>query len=97
MLDLLFDPSTREIVWNGDFVQTDNPSEQNGAILQYSRCAILSSPMSGVGMEQVINSDLSTTTKEMNRWKAQAQDDGATNPTWKADNKGNISINVDYE
>ena len=97
MHDLLFSLETREIVWNGDFVTTDNPSAQNGGILQYSRCAILNSPMSGVGMEQVMNDDLSNTAMEMNRWKAQAIGDGATRATWQADNKGNIEIDVSYE
>jgi len=101
MLDLKFDIASREIVWkDNDFVFEINPSEQNGGILQYSRCAILQSPVSGVGMEDVINSGLSKTTLEMNRWRNQAKADGATSATWTATPTGNdvvIEASIDYE
>ena len=104
MLDIKFDIVTREIVWSdtdpNGFVLTDNPSEQNGGILQYSRVAILQSPVSGIGIEEVINSGLTKTTYEMNRWKNQAKIDGANVANWKATTKGNdvlIEVDISYE
>jgi hypothetical protein len=101
MLDLKFDITTREIIWkDGDFVLEANPSEQNGGILQYSRVAILRNPILGVGMEEVINSGLSKTTYEMNRWRNQALTDGAKTATWTATPSGKdvlIEAKIDYE
>ena len=101
MFDLKFDIVTREIVWtNNDFVIETNPSEQNAGILLYSRVAIIQSPISGIGLEQVINSGLSKTTYEMNRWQQQVKQDGASIATWGAITNGNdvaINTNVSYE
>jgi|ERR1035437_1207095 hypothetical protein len=104
MLDIKFDIVAREIIWldtdpNG-FVLTDNPSEQNGGILQFSRAAILQSPISGIGIEEVINSGITKTTYEMNRWKNQAIADGATVANWKATPNANdvlIEVGINYE
>ena len=101
MFDLKFDIVTREIAWqNNDFVIEENPSEQNGGIILYSRAAIIQSPISGIGLEQVINSGLNKTTYEMNRWQQQVKQDGASVATWSATTEGNevkINTTVSYE
>ena len=39
MTDITFDPVARDLViQNGDFVETTNPSVQNGAILRDAKC-----------------------------------------------------------
>lgn len=101
MYDIQFDVVTREIVMkDNDFLTTSNPSIQNGGILLYSRCCHLSHPMAGIGVEEVMGSDLTKTTFEMNRWQQMVKDDSATKVGWKAvPNVGNeiiIEVEVSY-
>lgn len=85
MLDILFDIITRDIVMaDDDFATTVNPSVQNGGNLLFSRCANITQPMSGIGMEDVVNSNSGKATFELNRWKQMAALDGATLATWTA-------------
>ena len=98
MLDLKFDIRTRELVLtDGDFVSTENPSIQNGGIIQFSRCAFLSNPMLGIGMEDVINANDVKTAYEMNRWQQQAKSDGATVARWTAKKIENNGIETHTE
>jgi len=101
MLDIKFDITQREVVLDGgDFVSESNPSEQNGGILLYSRCAFLSNPQTGIGIEEIINNGPAQTTFELNRWRKQAITDGATLATWTATPSGNginIETNISYE
>ena len=106
--DIQFDPVAREIVLTAplgsasmDMVTTVNPSVQNGAILQYSRCTNLVYPMFGIGMEQVFGSDMSILAFEMNRWKTQAKQDGATLAKWTSSilsgiNNFLVAIQISY-
>lgn len=85
MYDIEFDIVQREIIMDGnDFATTANPSTQNGGILLNSRCAFLSAPMAGIGLEDTINSSGTKLAFEMNRWKAQALNDSATICRWSA-------------
>lgn len=101
MNDILFDVVTREMVMqNNDFAITSNPSIQNGGIIQYSRCSFLSTPMLGIGMEDLINSATVKTAYEMNRWQQQCKQDTATIAKWTATQTGQvikINIQISYE
>jgi len=101
MFDIFFDITARDISYvNGDFVTTTNPSTQNGGIIELSRCAILTNPMLGVGLEENINSHPNEGALLMNRWKQQCLNDGATIATWTNKTIGNnlnITANVSYE
>ena len=95
MFDIEFDIVTREIVMkNNDFATTANPSVQNGGILLYSRCAILSSPMSGVGVEDMMGANMSKVAFEMNRWQVMAKNDGATIARWEASPIGGNQVAI---
>lgn len=87
MQDLKFDIVTRELVMkNNDFVLTPNPSIQNGGILCYSRGANPLRPTFGIGLiPEVIDGNPKVLTYELNRWKFQAIQDGATFAEWTAD------------
>lgn len=96
MSDLYFDTVSREIVLtDGDFSLTDNPSTQNGAILQYSRASIMRFPLLGVGMEQIINSPDATAAYEMNRWQTQCKRDGAQLAKY-INNNSKITAQINY-
>lgn len=91
MTDIEFDITTREIVLaeDDDFSVIENPSVQNGGIIQYSRCAFVNNPMLGIGMEQIINSNDISAAYEMNRWQSQCKNDGATIAKWSGTTNGN--------
>jgi hypothetical protein len=87
MLDILFDILAREIVMTGsgdtgDFAVTTNPSVQNGGNLLNSRVAVLTNPMFGTGVNQMIGGNPVVATYEMNRWKTMCMQDGATVAKW---------------
>lgn len=85
MIDIEFDIRTREIVFkDNDFKLTKNPSVQNGGIILYSSCANPLAPMVGIGILEVIGGNMTKGTFEMNRWQAQALNDGATIASWSA-------------
>jgi hypothetical protein len=95
MGDLYFNPETRDlIIKNGDFVITDNPSIQNGAIMRDAHCFSIYNPIYGIGLERVINSGISKVNYEMNRWKSQVKQDGATQANFDPSSENNI-VNVD--
>lgn len=103
MQDIYFNTVTREIsIKNGDIVLTDNPSEQNGGILLYAKGFNLSFPLLGVGINDVINAGAGTDAVfELNRWKQQALNDGATGAEWKklpgSDTRTlSFEIDIDY-
>lgn len=106
MIDLNFDIVARDLVMSdNDFAETSLPDTQNGGIIQYSRCAFLSNPILGVGMEELINTNNGgKVAKEMNRWQAQCIQDGALTAKWSPVNSitgpvNNITItaNISYE
>lgn len=84
MLDIAFDIGTREIVLkNNDFKLTDNPSVQNGGIIEASKGANPLQPMLGIGLlPGIIGGPVRRLTYEMNRWRAQVVADGATLAIW---------------
>lgn len=85
MEDVKFDIVTREIVMHdNDFALQSNPSVQNGGIALYSRADNLRFPMFGVGVEDMMNANMTKVAFEMNRWKAMVSDDGATIVRWSA-------------
>lgn len=101
MLDLKFDIVTREIVMqDGDFSLQSNPSVQNGGIALYSRADILSVPMFGIGVEDMVNAGMTKVTYEMNRWKTMVANDGATVAKWSAvtvaGNQAGIQWEISY-
>lgn len=99
MLDILFDIAKRDVVLqNGDFVKTTSPSAQNGSLILTSRCAYVASPLLGIGILDLLNSNGSKVIYEMNRWKQQVKDDGGR-ATWSTDNKTGIPFiaEVNYE
>lgn len=100
MEDIKFDIVTREIVMkNNDFALQSNPSVQNGGIALYSRAAIVSTPMFGIDVEDIMNADMTKTAYEMNRWQSMVKGDGATIARWSAIANGNdadISTEISY-
>jgi hypothetical protein len=101
MKDLQFDIITREIVMvNNDFATTKNPSIQNGGILLYSKGANPLLPLFGIGLiPEVIEGNAKVLTYEMNRWKFQAVQDGATLAQWSAipgARNTNTEIDISY-
>lgn len=101
MLDIQFDITTREIVMkNNDFALQSNPSVQNGGIALYSRADILSAPMFGIGVEDMMNADMTKVAFEMNRWKTMVSNDGAVIARWTAvplaGNEVGISQEISY-
>lgn len=100
-MDILFDISTREIVFkNNDFATTKNPSVQNGGILLYGKGVNALSPMLGIGILEIINGNMTNGAFELNRWQAQAKLDGATIAAWQAEplnGSANILTEVSYQ
>lgn len=88
MLDLLYDIVKREIVLapNGDLVTTTNPSVQNGGALLYSSGANIDVPDAGIDIERLLNGGAGNPSPsfELNRWRTQAINDGATLAEWKS-------------
>lgn len=84
MLDIKFDIATREIVIkDNDFALTDNPSVQNGGIIEVSKGANPLQPMLGIGLlPGIIGGPVRRLTFEMNRWRSQVVNDGATLAVW---------------
>lgn len=84
MLDIVFDIGTREIVLkNNDFKLTDNPSVQNGGIIEASKGANPLQPTLGIGLlPGIIGGPSRRITYEMNRWRTQVIADGATLAKW---------------
>ena len=106
MQDIYFDITQRDIDLDstGDFVLTQDPSVQNGGIIQFSRCAFITNPMLGIGMESVVNTNSLKTSVEMNRWQNQAVNDGATIAQWSSNIIGgsgygtvNIKTQISYD
>jgi len=76
--DLKFDIVEREVVLeNGDFVIESNPSQQNGAIMLYSKNGFCLNPAIGIGIEGVKGAPVNMVAFEMNRWKKQCLLDSA--------------------
>lgn len=95
MQDVKFDIRTREIVMQGnDFSLQSNPSVQNGGIAQYSRASNLRFPMFGIGIEDMMNANMTKVTFEMNRWKSMVSADGATIARWSAEPLPNGDVQV---
>lgn len=100
MLDFLFDIIKREIVLSqgthGDFVTTVNPSVQNGGALLYSRGTNLRNLIAGIDINTIVNGGAGSPAPafELNRWKAQALNDGATKAKWTA---GDVQFNADFQ
>jgi len=86
MKDIAFDIGTREIVMkNNDFATTANPSVQNGGIILMSKGANPRVPWKGIGLlPGIIEAASTVLTYDMNRWKAQVINDGATLAKWSA-------------
>ena len=101
MNDLVFDIVARELVMlSGDFTTTSNPSVQNGGIIEESRCAFISNPMLGIGLEDIINANAGKAAYEMNRWQSQCKSDGATLAKWNATYTGTtaqLNTFISYE
>jgi hypothetical protein len=99
--DIKFDIVTREIVMkDNDFALQTNPSVQNGGIALYSRADNLRFPMFGVGVEDMMNANMTRVAYEMNRWKVMASNDGAIIARWSAvpiaGSQVGISTDVSY-
>ena len=85
MIDITFDPVARDLViQNGDFVETTNPSVQNGAILRDAKCFSIQNPIYGIGLQGAINAPLSEINYLMGRWKQQVKADGALQASFTA-------------
>ena len=98
MIDILFDPITREIQFeNGDFKLTDDPSIQNGAIIKDSTVANIYFPTIGVGInENLMNSPIEKVVNLMGLWASQCKQDGATRADYQLNQTGaNIDIEID--
>jgi hypothetical protein len=95
--DIKFDINKMEvIVENGDFAINTNVSEQNGAMIMYTKNMNLAFPGIGVGLIGILNSGLLTIQNYLNRWAAQVQQDGSKSATWKIEGSL-IKTTCDYE
>ena len=91
--DLYFDINTRDIlIENGDFALIENCSVQNGSILKEARAFDPLSPNWGVGLMEIINAPISVVNYEMNRWVAQAHNDGAKIARYTISNANKITV-----
>jgi hypothetical protein len=98
MGDLKFDIVTREVVLeNGDFVFESNPSQQNGALMLYSKNGFCLNPAIGIGIESVKGAPVSTVAFEMNRWKKQCLLDSAKDASYKITTSSNDYADVKIE
>lgn len=104
MQDLKYDIRIRDIVIkDGDLDITDNPSCQNGGIIQYSSGAFNHNPTLGIGVLRVIGSGVDKVNFEMNRWQKQCLEDNAINATFKINAPNNsvtevsIITNIAYQ
>jgi hypothetical protein len=85
MGDLQFNAETRDLVIkNGDFVLETDPSVQNGAIIRDAHCFSIRYPIYGIGLQRLINANISTINYEMNRWIQQVKTDGAKKASFTA-------------
>ena len=102
MFDFAFDIQARDMVMDGgSFATTTNPSAQNGGIIETSRCAFLTNPMLGIGIEEMMGGNNVKVAYEMNRWQNQCKNDGATLAKWTtkqiANNGFKIDTQISYE
>src|ERR1017187_4370195 len=98
MTDLTFDVNTRElVVQNKKLVVTKNSSVQNGLIIRDAKCINVYTPILGIGFNP-INSQSDSINFELNRWKQQCINDGATNASFNAKLTGlqNAVAEIDY-
>jgi len=98
MKALQFNTETREIVLsNGKTQTTPNPSIQNGIIIRDARCVNVYSPILGVGFNP-INSQENSIVYQLNKWKKQCLQDGATTAEFDLANNGisNVTTDIDY-
>lgn len=102
MKDIWFDISTREIrMKNNDFSTTDNPSVQNGGIIECGKGINPEQPQLGVGiLPGIQGGPVDRFVYEMNRWKAQCIEDGATlaywNPAGIVGNRAKVKSFISY-
>lgn len=99
MNDIQFDIVSREIMFTGqgsnsDFTLTQNPSVQNGGSLMLSRAANIYLPIFGIGIEDFINSNMTTGAAELGRWKQQVQQDGGKGNYVGSPNINDIDFNL---
>lgn len=82
--DLKYDTELMDIVIeNGDFKLNNSVSEQNGALILNTKNINIDFPIIGVGINDVLNSDLLTIKSYLNRWKSQVLQDGAISAEWE--------------
>lgn len=100
--DLQFNINTRDLdIYLGDIALTNNTSVQNGSILKEAHCFDPINPFWGIGLYNVLNSPVALCNHEMNRWKSQAIQDGATKAAFTLSNidgkTTDIEILISYE
>ena len=92
MRDLQFDIINREVTLaNGDFTLIDNPSVQNGGIIQFGQGFNNHFPTIGVGFNNIIGNNSNEVAYLMNLWQQQCKKDGAKIAEWS-----NIPVNNVY-
>jgi hypothetical protein len=102
--DLTFDATNREmpLTADGDFIINTNPSVQNGIIILKGRVINLVKPQLGIGFNsQVLGSDVSEATFQLNRCVVQIQSDGG-NAAWRPiapppGKQFDFSLDVNYQ
>lgn len=82
---------------NNDFALQSNPSVQNGGIALYSRADNLRFPMFGIGVEDMMNANMSKVAFEMNRWKVMVTNDGAIIARWSAAPLSGSQVSINTE
>lgn len=96
MTDLKFDVTTMEmVIEDGDFVLSNELSEQNGGILLYCKNFNIDYPVAGVGLGLSVNSSVSYQQNLLNLWKSQCITDGAKNANFEQ--KKDINNNSYFE
>jgi len=84
---------------NGEFVITDEVSEQNGGIILIARAFNSRNPILGIGINQVRGGSVIQANYEMNRWVQQVRGDGgkaSVSTTLDAQLNTVFSWKVDY-
>jgi hypothetical protein len=96
MKDIGFNIDIMEInVVDGDFGVTDNPSTQNGGLILYTKNIVLRRPLLGVGIINSMQGNQQDVIRELNRWKAQAMQDGAKTANYTKTDP--IAVNCAYQ
>lgn len=97
MADLKWDTENNDIeIKNGDFVLTDNISNQNSYFILETKTSFLQSPTLGVGIREAINGNYSNLQSLLNDWQDQSLKDGAKTADFTINDDNSFEVNAIY-